>query len=90
MTGPEFENGGVLRYRVDTNAKKVERLEDWRRDVDKDLTDIRGRLRELDDDLKTANTKLDAVQRTLTRLLITIALSGIGVSFSVLAGTGKI
>ena len=90
MATGEYENGGVLRYRVDTNAKKVERLEDWRRDVDRDVVEIQGQIREVRDDMGEMNRKLDSVQRTLTRLLITIALSGIGVSFSILAGTGKI
>lgn len=62
MTAGEYENGGLLRYRVQELEKKTDGLD----------------------------KKLDRVQATLNRLLFTIAAGSIGVTLSVLIGSGKL
>lgn len=80
----------VLRYKVLRSLERLKDLEDWRRTLEKDITQHGGRLTELEQWIVRLEKKIDRVNATLNRLLFTVAAGCIGVTLSVLVGSGKI
>lgn len=87
---PEGPNGGVLRYRVENNSKRIDRIEEWRTIVDEDRTTVKGDLRNLHKDNVEMKEAMDGMRKTLVAFAFTLAGSAVVFAFSVLVATGKL
>lgn len=97
MTETGEGGNGVLRYRVENNSKRIDRIEEWRTVVDEDRTALKGELKNVHDDLveiretqKTFVKGLESNNRRQLQVMATIATSAVIYAISTLAATGKI
>ena len=90
MTTGEYDNGGVLRWRLDRYGERLDKLEEWRPKVQTDLDVGEAFQREIREDLKILTEKVDAIQARSTTILVSIVTGCVGLMLTILAGTGKI
>ena len=84
------ENGNVLRYRLDSVSRTVDRLLDWRREVDKERIEIANATEDLEEKFKTILDRVDALYKMFLGFIITIAGSTFILCLSILLATNKI
>lgn len=90
MATGEYENGGVLRFRVEQNSKRIDKHDDFLRTLDRTITQHGERIDDLEETFKRIEQKLDAVQARSTTILVALLSGCVGLSLTILAGTGKI
>jgi hypothetical protein len=98
---PEEGNGGVLRFQVSQNTRRLDRLESWQSKVDEDRTTVRETLRTVHRDMEVLTAEVRrtreqsameyaTTRRLLVGLLATLATTGIGFALTVLLATGRL
>lgn len=80
----------VIRYRFKEMLRDVTSLLSWRRDVDLKQQAHASELAQQGKDIALLGKKLDRLNGTLNKLLLTVVGGSTGIVFSVLLGTGKL
>lgn len=86
----EYENGGVLRYRVEQYGKRLDRADDRQREIERKQLQLEGRLTNVEDVVERIEKKVDSLQTRSTTILVSIVTGCIGMMLTILAGTGKL
>lgn len=80
----------VTAYRLEQNAKALDRLQVWRIETDKAIVSTTGELRELRSDISDVSKQLASVKRLLISVLVSVTSGSVLLSLSLLAATGKL
>jgi hypothetical protein len=75
----EYENGGLLRWRVNKTADDVREINDWRRNVDAKQVTQDVTILNIHEDMEELKTLVNRLILSVVGLCLTIAGSSVGI-----------
>lgn len=90
MTDFPYENEALIPFRVRENTKKIETLEDWRREVDTERATQTEQISTMSDAVVNMNDRVDGLAKILIGFAFSIAGSSVVFALSILVATGKL
>lgn len=85
-----YENGGLLKWRVNSNTTRIEEIERRLRDIDIERATVGEKLAGILEDVREIRAELKGFRRMMFIGILTAAGSSLTFAFTVLAGTGRI
>lgn len=83
-------NGGSIPFRVATNEKRLDRIEEWRSRVDAKGATQSEQIRQFHEDVADLRREVRGLRRTMMTLSTSIAVSAVVFALSILSATGKL
>jgi hypothetical protein len=80
----------VISYRLDQNAKAIDRLSLWRIDVDKSSVVLAEQVKANREDTQALSEQIASLKRLLVSVLVSVTSGTVLLSLSLLAATGHI
>ncbi len=91
MSDVAFEdNPRLLAYQIRQNTERLERLNEWRREVDTTRAAEKVRMDNLVGAMEDLAKSVDGIRRALVGFALTIAGSAVVFALSILVATGKV
>lgn len=90
LASGEYENGGLLRWRVNKNTDRLDEIDKWMRTVDDDRAGMKEWRRNMSEDIQEVKDDLRSFRRMVLVGFISLVSSLLMFSLSILAATGRI
>jgi hypothetical protein len=85
-----YENGGLLRYRVNRNSDRLDAFEKWKSEVDIERATVKQQLTGIREDVHDIAGEVKGFRRMAFAVLISCSTAIVVFALNILAGTGRI